>query len=255
MIDKELIKKNFSRCAAHYDKYSNVQTLCAKDLIAKIKTDSFSRILEIGCGTGNYTQILRRKFPQAQIKAVDISLSMVKKAKEKIAQNNIEFIVADAEFIDWPETFNLISSNVSLQWFSDLPRTFRRFKALLNLGGEIGFSLFGPRTFFELNEALQELHGEDTLIDASNFIEKNKLEEILRGVFKKVTAEETIYQEEYNSLTELLAKIKYTGARGSAGNGGIVWTSATLAKLEKIYRTKFGNIKATYQAFFCKGIK
>ncbi len=92
MIDKELIKRNFSRYAEYYDQYCSVQSLCARKLIEKNKTDCIRsllskrasgplRILEIGCGTGNYTKLLIKRFPNAEIKALDISPAMIKIAK------------------------------------------------------------------------------------------------------------------------------------------------------------------------------
>ena len=120
MIDKSLVEKNFSRYACYYDAYSTVQNLSASDLAAGIGESKFKSILDIGCGTGNYTALLRNKFPGARIKALDISGEMIKVAKEKLRGGEIEFIVGDGEALNLREKFDLISSNASFQWFTNL---------------------------------------------------------------------------------------------------------------------------------------
>ncbi len=255
MINKELIKNNFSRCAPYYDKYSSIQNLCAARLIAKIKTDNFTRILELGCGTGNYTRLLKERFPEARIKAIDISSAMARVAEEKIERNSIEFIVADAETIGLKEKFDLISSNASLQWFEDLGSALAGYRDMLQKNGLIFFSIFGPGTFFELNECLQELSGKCSSIDAHQFIEKKKIKQILKKLFRASRVERKVYREQSLTLSQLLKKIKYTGTRGRAFDKKGLWTDKMLNRLERIYKQRFKAMTASYEVFFCKGIK
>lgn len=256
MIDKEIIKKNFSRCAPYYDKYSTIQNLCALRLIARIQANNFANILEVGCGTGNYTKLLREKFPQAKIKAIDISFKMIRWAKGKIHQDSsIEFIVADGETAYFKQGFDLISSNATFQWFEDLEGALLKYRDLLKKNGFLFFSLFGPFTLFELNESLRELLGKTISISSLNFIEKEKIKKVLQRTFSKVEVEAKIYKERYNSLPQLLKKIKYTGVRGSGIEGRRFWTSKTVHDLERIYKKKFKDIVASYEVFFCEGLK
>jgi len=255
MINKTLIRNNFSKCAPYYDRYSSIQNLSAARLITKIKANRLKRILEIGSGTGNYTRLLRERFPQARIKALDISPQMCRIAEEKFHQNSIEFIVTDAEEATFKEKFDLISSNASLQWFDDLETSLTRYRELLVEDGMISFSIFGPQTFWELNQALRELSAASLSIDAYGFIEKKKIEKILKKLFRDVKIERKLYQEESINTFELLKKIKYTGVRGEALNRKGLWTAKMLKSLEKIYRQKSKTVVATYEVFFCKGIK
>jgi len=255
MTNKEIIKKNFSRCASYYDRYSTIQNLCALGLIEKIEEGVFDRILDVGCGTGNYTKLLRERFPGASIKAIDISPAMIETARDKLKNDVIEFITGDGEAIDFKECFDLISSNASFQWFENLEETLSRYKRLLDKNGVILFSTFGPLTFYELEESLKELSGGDIAISSGNFFEKNRIEEMLRHLFRKIEVEQKLYKEGHSSLSELLEKIKYTGARGNGVGKMNFWTSKTINDLEKIYMRKSKDIVATYQVFFCKGVK
>jgi malonyl-CoA O-methyltransferase len=255
MIDKEIIKRNFSRYAAYYDRYSSIQNLCASRLISKIKTNNFANILEVGCGTGNYTKLLSERFSKAKIKTIDISFEMIKVAKEKLPDRKIEFVLTDGETADFNERFDLISSNACFQWFTNLEKSLARYKRLLNRNGVISFSTFGPLTFRELDISLRELFIENIETSSCAFLEKINIKKILKSLFKEIEIEQKIYKETYASLSELLKKIKYTGTTGSAEKKRNFWTPQTIDKLEKIYKGRFKGITATYEALFCKGVK
>jgi len=256
MADKEVIKNNFSRYAKYYDRYSNVQHSCALELISKIKTNGFKKILDIGCGTGNYTKYLRAKFPLAQIKALDISSEMIEVAREKLEDKEIEFIIADGESINFEEKFDLISSNASFQWFEDLRGALLRYKRLLNRRGVISFSTFGPNTFYELNQSLREMYRRrEVSLSSRNFPQKTKIEKILKVLFGEVEVERKIHKEKYNLLSELLRKIKYSGVRGRGMGRKTFWTPGIIEELQKVYKDKFKGITVTYEIFFCRGVR
>jgi len=255
MVNKKIIKENFSKYARDYDQHSRVQNICASILIKEINGDEFSNILDIGCGTGNYTKLLRDKFPKAKIKAVDISAEMIKVAKKKLGDERVELIVADAESLSLKEEFDLISSNASFQWFQELELDLVKCKEALRGGGCILFSTFGPKTFSQLHSCLEEFLGKPLLISASNFLGKEEVEEILKGIFSKVRVKEEIYNQNYNSLLELLESLRCTGTRGNGLRGEIFWTPRRVASIEEIYKKRFKSIVATYQMFFCRGVK
>ena len=254
MIDKEVIKRNFSACAPYYDSYSEIQTLSAYKLIQKLDSRSFRRILEIGSGTGNYTRLLHEKFPQAYIKAVDISPAMIELIEKKLVGAEIEFVVLDAETDFLGEGFDLITSNLCLQWFSNLKQALARYQNLLQSEGVFLFSIFGPHTFWELNSSLQEFFGQDVSIPAVSFISRKELEDVLKRYFGEFSLEEEVIKEEEPSLLGLLKKIKYSG--GGRGLGfKKIWTPQTIFKLEEIYREKFKKIVVSYQIYFCQARK
>ena len=255
MNDKEIIKRNFSRYAKYYDNYSDIQDFCGLRLIGKLNSDGFDSILDLGCGTGNYTRLLREKFPLAKIKAIDISGEMIEIARKKLQDKQIEFVIKDAEGIDSGDSLDLISSNVSFQWFVNLEKALLDYKRLLKPGGTILFSTFGPLTFYELNNALEELFKEKKEINSRRFLEKIRIAKIMETLFKKIEIKEETFKERHVSLRGLLEKIKYSGIRGSGINTGNFWVSGRMDKLERIYKKKFNGIMATYQVFICKGIK
>lgn len=253
MIDKQVVKTNFSKYAKVYDRYSTVQDLCGSKLIKKIEAEKFNTILDIGCGTGSYTALLKKRFPKALVKAIDISGEMIKVSKDKFKGNDIEFIAADAEKIDFKETFDLISSNATFQWFENLELALKKYAQSLKKGGLILFSIFGPRTFYELARSLEIFSEQSLAITASEFLDKAKIEAVLKNIFSQVKIEEEIHKESYGSLKDLLKKIKYTGARGSSKQG--FWTKSRMSAVQEIYLKNFKSITASYQIYFCRGNK
>ncbi len=253
-MGKEAIIRNFSRYAYVYDKYADVQKRAALELAEEIKEKNFNKILEIGCGTGNYTLLLREKFRNARLKAIDISKNMIEVAKEKLKDRDIEFIVEDGENLGSDGEFDLITSSACFQWFDDLEKALMKYRDLLKSSGIILFSIFGPSTFWELDAALKDIF-KDRSVGAAGFMAKEELGKILNKNFKEIKIRETRYNECFFHLKSLLDKIKYTGIRGEGANGKISFSRKWLNELEDVYLDKFSAIKATYQVFFCMGLK
>lgn len=248
------IANNFSRYVHLYDKYAGVQNKAAFALANYLKSGNFSKILELGCGTGNYTLMLREEFKGAKIKALDISEEMIGVAQNKLKNKDIEFMVADAEQIILDKDFDLITSNACFQWLNDLAKALRGYVKSLQRGGAVYFSIFGPRTFCELNMALKSVLKEGC-VDAAYFPNRASLKAVLNDNFKSVKINEVCYKESFGSLKELLEKIKYSGIRGNGLSGKVYFSRGLLERLEKAYLDKFQEICVTYQVFFCRGEK
>ena len=251
---KDAVTRNFSRYAGLYDRYSAVQDYLGAELISSINADCADRILDIGCGTGNYTRLLRSKFPRAAIMAVDICGKMIEVAKIKLKHTNIDFLAIDAEAMKLSCDFDLITSNACFQWLGDLDSAISNFRNMLNNKGIILFSIFGPETFTELSRALKQLYKREITIASKNFVDAEAVEKILKNNFSNVTVENHIFKKSYSSLLELLRTIKYTGTQG-AGLNGKALNRDSIGQLEKIYKNQFGEITATYQVFYCKAEK
>lgn len=253
-MDKKIIARDFSRCASAYDRYADIQRRAGIELLGLIEKDGIRRILEIGCGTGNYTLLLSSKFKDAKVKTVDISERMIEQAEEKLKDRNVEFAVADAERMELEKDFDLITSNACFQWFEDLAAALLKYKDRLSKNGSVSFSTFGPLTFSELNAALKEVV-QNASTPAAQFPGREEIERILKQNFASVLVREERYEESFACLKDLLRKIKYSGIRGEGFGGRAFLSRQLLHKLEAAYLEKFQRIKATYQVFFCKAQK
>ncbi len=100
--------------STQYLKFKNERTRPAKDLAMRIQ-NAPKTIVDIGCGPGNSTKVLREQFPDADILGIDNSPNMIEKAK---AENpSLRFRLCDALSLDGK--YDLLFSNACLQWIPD----------------------------------------------------------------------------------------------------------------------------------------
>ena len=246
---------NFSKYASSYDAHTGVQNEVADMLTKRLPEDGVTKILEIGCGTGNYTARLKDIFKNACIKAIDISGPMVSLARQKLSDERISFEVADIEKFEMDEGCDLVTSNAVFHWLTDLDGAIRRSERSLAQNGKLLFSAFGPKTFPELKVSLGEVSGGDVSLPPDWFPKKDRIEDSLREYFKRFSVTERLVRESHASLRELVTKIKYSGTRGRGSGLRRVWSPELLKRIEDRYVDRFGSIETTYQVFFCEGWK
>lgn len=117
--------------AEQYLKFKSQRTQPAEDLARRILTDNPQSVLDVGCGPGNSTRVLKNRFPKAHIIGVDSSETMIQKAKETCP--DIEFQVMDiTEEHPGLENLDVIFSNACLQWIPHhrefVPKLFGRLR-------------------------------------------------------------------------------------------------------------------------------
>ena len=254
-MDKKVIIKNFSKHAASYDDHAGIQEKCAEKLIGLLEGKYFAQILEIGCGTGIYTRLLRNKYPGAGITAVDISEEMVALARTKLQGANIDFAAADGERIASDKKFGLITSNASFQWFNDLDATIKLFSRTLTPGGVLSFSMYGPKTFTELNEVLMTYFDREHRLAASKFYSHGELKTIIGKYFSEYELKEECFTANFSSLRGLLLDIKRSGTRGEGLGGNVFLGKRAIHDMEKIYMNRFGGVAATHHVYFSRAVK
>jgi len=75
------------------------------------------RILELGCGPGNVTRLLKFRFPESQIVALDLAPKMIEIARKQLPE--VDFRIMDARNISTiPEKFDAIMCSFCLPFLS-----------------------------------------------------------------------------------------------------------------------------------------
>ncbi|UZQ84827.1 methyltransferase domain-containing protein [Thermoclostridium stercorarium] len=102
-----------------YLKFKSERTQPAVDLVNRISAVNPEKILDIGCGPGNSTEVLYNKFPKAYILGVDISEEMIRTARMKYP--NLDFRICDAgkDLSQLDNDFDIVFSNACIQWVPD----------------------------------------------------------------------------------------------------------------------------------------
>ncbi len=129
--------RHWAKAAAHYDEKVRfvVGTATYDTLRQKLLAEGpLGDVLELGCGTGQYTRILAQT--AAQVTATDLGEEMLAAARAKLAgQPNVSFERADAEAPPYAdESFDTVfMANVIAAL--DAPKTLRACFRLLKPGG------------------------------------------------------------------------------------------------------------------------
>lgn len=94
----------------------------ALDLLARIPLDAPGAIVDLGCGPGNVTPALARRWPDANITGVDGSPEMLERARTDLP--GASWLHADMK--DWtPDApVDLIYSNAALHWLDNHESVF-----------------------------------------------------------------------------------------------------------------------------------
>lgn len=96
------------------------------------------KILDLGCGTGNISREVKKRFPNAQITCVDLAENMIKMAKTKLSPyTDVEFLRADFRELDFHEEYDTVISSLALHHLQpEEQRAFyRRLNGFLKDGG------------------------------------------------------------------------------------------------------------------------
>ncbi|MBI3010607.1 MAG: methyltransferase domain-containing protein [Candidatus Omnitrophica bacterium] len=110
------------------------------------------RVLEIGCGTGVFTEALVGS--GAEVIAMDISLELLSKAREKWPDNPLKCFVADAAHLPLPSHCVDVVLGVSVLHHLNLATALPEFARVIKKGGRIVFSepnMLNPQIFFQKN--------------------------------------------------------------------------------------------------------
>jgi trans-aconitate 2-methyltransferase len=97
-----------------YLRFSSERTQPSVDLIQRIAIPDPGRIIDLGCGPGNSTAVLRQRWPKADITGLDSSSDMISTASRSYPHN--EWLIGDIAAWSTEIPFDVVFSNAALQW-------------------------------------------------------------------------------------------------------------------------------------------
>lgn len=104
------------------------------DLLNRIPDGNYSRIIDIGCGTGMSTLPLEQRFKKAEITGVDYSNEMLQKAR--LLSKKVNWIQRDCgKSLGDMGKFDLVFSNAFLQWLQNQEEFISNISKLINQNG------------------------------------------------------------------------------------------------------------------------
>ncbi len=121
--------------SAQYLKFKNERTQPSIDLAARILLCDPQKILDIGCGPGNSTQVLADRFPGAYILGIDSSENMIESARKEHGSLNFQVCDASASLSELDSDFDVVFSNACIQWIPNHRALLPNMMARLKKGG------------------------------------------------------------------------------------------------------------------------
>ena len=125
------------------------------DLVARVPAEAPRRVVDLGCGPGNLTRLLSRRWPDAAVAGVDASQEMVERATSDGETDRLRFRVGDLR--DWSpeEPVDVLLSNATLQWVPGHLDLLARLVSAVRPGGWLAFQVpgnFGERSHTAIAE-------------------------------------------------------------------------------------------------------
>jgi len=130
---------------AQYLKWGDHRLRPAVDLLQRVAVVNPAEVVDLGCGTGNVTALLRARWPAARVTGVDASTSMLERARA--SDSSVDWRQADVATWSSPAPVDVLFSNATLHWIDDHAALFPRLMAQVARGGALAVQM--PRNFGE----------------------------------------------------------------------------------------------------------
>ncbi len=118
---KNIVKDHFENEAARFDSMVVKSIPFYFDmldaLVSSIPTGRSGRlkILDLGCGTGTISKLIKERFPGAFLTCVDFSQNMIKISQDKLKRfKSVEFVVSDCRTFDFSSGFDAVVTSLTL---------------------------------------------------------------------------------------------------------------------------------------------
>jgi len=254
-IERREVRRAFGRAAAGYDAAAELQQRVRGELLERldlVRIDP-SAVLDLGAGTGHAALALKRRYPKAQVVALDLAESMLREAgRRQTLIRRFRRVCADAACLPFrPASFDIVFSNLMLQWCDDPDRVFAECRRVLRPGGLLSFASFGPDTLVELRRAWAAV---DDHVHVSRFIDMHDLgDALVRAGLAEPVMDVERQVLTYAGVRELMLDLKAIGAHNaSAGRSRGLTGKGALARMIAAYETfrRDGRLPATYEVVF-----
>lgn len=255
-LDMKKRRSGFERAANSYDKAAVLQREIARRLTSRldyVKLDP-RVVLDLGCGTGYISAELMQRYAKTQVVATDIALNMLYKTAEKggwFRKPNI--VCSEAEHLPFRDaSFELVISNLMLQWCDDLLGVFSGVSRILKPNSLFSFTSFGPDTLKELRESWQQV---DSHVHTHPFIDMHDVgDALMKSGFQQPVLDMEMITLHYPSLRTLMMDLKNIGASNATlkRNKGLT-AKQTLRQLEEAYqpfRLSDGSYPLSYEVIY-----
>lgn len=251
-LDKRKVAQSFSRAAHTYDAVAGLQRDVGSQLLLQLAPgEAPARVVDLGCGTGFFSQRLRQQYPKAELIGVDIAQGMLDYARQTHG-DIAAWLCGDAEHLPLADaSVDLIFSSLAIQWCTDPQRLFSGIRRVLKPGGLCIFATLGPDTLSELRQAWQQVDG---YVHVNRFEPAATVHQAIEAAGLTLNHWQVERRElRYTRLQELTRELKALGAHNvNAGKPEGLTGRRKVAAFRQAYE-EFrcaGYLPASYEVFY-----
>ena len=196
-----------------YGRFETERTVPAADLLARVQLASPGYVVDLGCGSGNSTELLTERFPGAAVLGVDTSPAMLEAARGRLP----DCIFERADIAQWiPDAApELIFANAALQWVPDHATLMPRLASLLAPGGVLAVQMpdnLDAVSHQAMHQSWQDAGFEATVPQRASLLAAERYYELLAPL-ARVEVWRTTYFHPMRSIGAVTEWLRATGLR------------------------------------------
>ena len=241
LFDPRQVRRAFSRAAHGYDAAAALQAEVRTRLLESLEylDDRVpSVVLDIGSGTGHAAAAMKKRWPKAQVVALDLALPMLRESKKQAGWwKPFNRVCADARALPLADaSVDVIFSNLCLQWVEDLPAVFAGFRRVLKPDGLLLCTSFGPDTLVELREAFAHADAQPHVSPFASIARFG--DALVEAGFRDPVLDRDLFTLNYPDLPALMHELRAIGA-----------TNALASRRRSLTgRARFASAAAAYES-------
>lgn len=257
---KHDIRAAFEASAARYDEVAFLQREVGTRLLERLQLLKHTpdSILDLGSGTGFCSEALANQYKQAHIVSLDLSEAMLHHTRNRFSRwqrfrRRPGFVSGDAEQLPFADaSFDMLFSNLTVQWCGDLERAFSEFRRVLKPGGVLFYTTLGPDTLKELRASWAEV---DNQVHVNTFLDMHDVgDAMLRARLAEPVLDTEHLTLTYSKSMILMRDLKELGAHNiNPGRSQGLTSPRKLKAVMEAYeqfRQSDGLLPATYEVVY-----
>lgn len=230
VVDKDMVRQRFTKGTSTYESHAVVQREIVEEMVKHLSTATYKEVLEIGCGTG---LLSRELFPlvTGRFEMWDICPA------EPIPGTIVREVDAETAIKEEPpQSFDLIATASTIQWFNSPVSFLANAATVLRSGGLLAIGTYSKGN---LDEITSLMPASLPLMSESEWLASIPPELVpveVRGWTKVL---------EFDSAMDAFRHLKHTGVN-SLGRGSVAGVS--LCRLLALYKpAPSGKWQLTYR--------
>lgn len=254
-LDDREIRRAFARAAPGYDEAAFLQREVADRLLERLDMIRIEpeRILDLGCGTGRASEILKQRHRKARVVGLDLAHAMAGRCRRRSRwMRPVDAVCADAARLPLAsDSIDLVFSSLMLQWVGDRVACFDELRRVMRPDGVLLFTTFGPDTLTELRQSWAAANGHAHVHDFDDMHHIG--DELVQAGFRDPVMDAETITVNYADAQHLMRDLKAIGAHNaSAGRSrGLTGRGRFQRMLDgyEQYRTE-GRLPATWEVVY-----